>query len=155
MGLYLPSNLKLNISNLQLSRDLHSSIVQGRFPQYVCISFYWLQLFSSPFLHLYTSASNDNFLLVGKLLVSKLNWLVLTYLLHIWFLCRFVCQFLQKMVSLLLISLKSICVVTYFGDWDTHWLSRFNLFYFTIQLKVTSNYLSFNKVEVKGCGLPI
>lgn len=41
-GLNLPSNLKLNISNSQLSRDLHSSIVQGQFPQYVCISFYWL-----------------------------------------------------------------------------------------------------------------
>lgn len=37
----------LSFWNLQLSRDLHSSIVEGRFPKYVYI---YIQLLSSPFL---------------------------------------------------------------------------------------------------------
>lgn len=89
---------------MQLSRDLHSSIIEGRFPEYVFLllpppnPFLFLFYLSCPSeLAILHSCSVNNFMSVKFLTSIFLVMTILTFF-SILSYCRFVCNFLRIMV---------------------------------------------------------
>ena len=92
---FLPYKWKWISLKLQLSRDLHTSIIEGRFPEYV---FLLLPAPPNPSeLAIPHSCSVNNFMPVKFLTSIFLVMTILTFF-SILSYCRFVCNFLRIMV---------------------------------------------------------